>query len=93
MLIAFTREIDSERAGYRKNGTSLERYQDGDWIPITSERDVIIDVFDIAVQHAQVGDGEQPTVDIFIQGRVNNGLDVDTDFSVQTHIVSRQLDI
>ena len=92
-LLAFIRESDNEQSGYRKSGSSLERYQDGSWIPITSEQDVIIEVFDVTVQHAGVGDGEQPTVDIFIQGKVNNGLDVDTDFSIQTHIVSRQLDI
>ncbi len=39
------------------------------------------------------GGDQQPIIDLFVKGYVNNGLDTDTDFSIQSHIVPRRLDI
>lgn len=92
VFVAFTRERDDERIAYRKNGTVLEQYEDGKWIAITSNRDVVVETLDFVVRDTGTS-GVQATIDISIQGRVNNGLDLDTEFAVQTHVVGRQLDI
>ena len=97
-FITFTRERDGVQFGYRLNEQQLEQYEDGQWIQITSERDVRIDNFDIIVQHTDTYEGgggnqQQPTIDVFIKGRMSNGLQVDTRFGIQTHIVERRLDI
>ena len=83
--------------GYRYNqGVIQQKLEGGNWMQITS-RDVVIDVFDIAVNHSDTfnadDDTEQPTVDIRIAGHVNNGLDTNTDFNIQTRIVERRFDV
>lgn len=78
----------------------LER--DGDeieWEDLTSS-DVSIDIFSITVEDSTVygnngsgpGAKDQPYVLLHIEGHVNNGLETDTDFSIQTSIVQRRLD-
>ena len=39
------------------------------------------------------GNENQPVVKFKVRGYVNNGLDTNTDFFIQTHIVQRRLDI
>jgi hypothetical protein len=102
-LIAFTREKDKAYVGYRLNqvdGRIEQKVGGGPWVPLTSE-DVIVNVFELTVSNsASYYDSstsnrntDQPIVDIFIQGYVNNGLDQDTDFSIQSRVVQRRLDI
>src|SRR5690606_23663773 len=88
--ITFTREKDGAQYGYRLINDAIEQYEDadpndgnpGNWIAITSVKDVIVDDFTLRVtgsdSHDDGRDEVQPTVDIFISGRINNGLDVDT---------------
>ena len=105
--IAFIRERDGRRVGYRFNATnnSIEQNIGPEWVRITSE-DVIIETFDITVINSnpydQDGDGDgdvqpgykdQPVVNLTIKGRVDNGLDTATDFNIQTRIVQLSLDI
>jgi len=98
--ISFTREEDDLRAGYRLNGEKKQieyKKQNGSgWIPMTSD-DVVITKFELTVSGTETyyendNDTEQPNVDLFIQGYVNNGLDTDTDFTIQSHIIQRRLD-
>ncbi len=96
--MAFNRDKDTVRMGYRWNTTSKaieQKIASGNWMQITS-RDVIIDTFEIVVNNsdtiAKNGDTDQPTVDIRVVGHVNNGLDTDTDFNIQTRIVERRFD-
>lgn len=105
--IAFIREKDGKQYGYRLDAGKLEQRIEpsGKWLPITSNN-VVIDVFKLSVNNAEtyydirdplniiiLGNVQQPTVDITIKGHVNNGLDTDTDFNIQTRIVQRSLDI
>lgn len=97
VFIAFTRERDGARMGYQLNGASLEQKIDsGNWNKITSD-DVIINAFEMSVTNTVTvdggGNGEQPVIDLRVRGYVNNGLDVDTDFNIQSHIVERRLDL
>lgn len=113
--IAFTRQTDGLRVGYRFNpgNNKLEfAADDGSlkWVPLTSDQ-VTIDTtnsyFRVVKpyrygitdegtgQFAAVPGGEdrQVNMDVFIAGTVNNGLETNTEFSVQSHIVPRKLDI
>jgi prepilin-type N-terminal cleavage/methylation domain-containing protein len=100
--ITFVREKDDTRVGYRLNGTRLEQKmtiggQTTDWVPLTAD-DVVIDVFELVFLDTEPyiqnnTDIAQPHGLLTIKGHVNNGLDVDTDFNIQTHIVQRRLDI
>jgi len=98
--ISFTREEDDLRAGYRlnveKEQIEYKKQNGSGWIPMTSD-DVVITKFELTVSGTETyyendNDTEQPNVDLFIQGYVNNGLDTDTDFTIQSHIIQRRLD-
>lgn len=97
VFIAFTRERDGVRMAYQLNGSSLEqKIGSGDWLTITSE-DVVVNIFEMVVTNTATvsggGDGEQPIINLKVRGYVNNGLDQDTDFNIQSHIVERRLDL
>lgn len=100
-LIAFMRDKDAWQVGYRFNNGRIEQRinnptsSTGDisWTPITSQ-DVTIETFSVAVANsASMTEEKQPTIDIHVTGKVTNGLDTDTKFNIQTHIVERKLDI
>lgn len=78
------------------NGILEQKIGSGNWSPITAD-DVVIDEFTLDVQntdtHFSNGNMLQPTVALTVKGHVNNGLDTDTDFNIQTHIVQRRLDL
>lgn len=70
---------------------------DTPWVRLTSE-DVVVQNFRLNVLNVETydendSDTTQPVVDLFISGYVNNGLDQDTDFSIQSRVVQRRLDI
>ena len=100
--IAFTREKDGSQVGYRINTTSSnprieQKIDNGLWVPLTSD-DVFIEEFEIIVNNSTTylpgeNNTRQPTIDIFIKGYVNNGLDTDTDFTLQSRVIQRRLDI
>ena len=105
--IAFIRERDGRRVGYRFNPTnnSIEQNVGAGWNQITSQ-DVVVETFEVTVINsnrydsdgdgdgdAQVGYKDQPVVNLIIKGKVNNGLETDTDFNIQTRIVQLSLDI
>lgn len=100
--IAFVREKDDTRVGYRLNKKRIEQKmtiggQSTGWVALTAD-DVVIDVFELVVLDTEPyiqnkSDTAQPHALLTIKGHVNNGLDVDTDFNIQTHIVQRRLDI
>jgi prepilin-type N-terminal cleavage/methylation domain-containing protein len=96
-LIAFKRERDDVHMGYRlREGVLEQKVESGNWVPLTA-KDVVIDTFLLNVQYTEsynaTGDENQPMANILLKGHVNNGLDTDTDFNIQTHIVQRRLDI
>jgi prepilin-type N-terminal cleavage/methylation domain-containing protein len=80
----------------------------GAWTRLTAP-EIVIDDMELSVQgsnpygqydgtglyEARGGSGgdQQPSVDILISGHVSNGLETDTDFSIQSHIVQRRLDL
>ena len=100
--IVYTREIDGVRTGYRLSSQRIQEYHParGSWVPITGS-DVRIDRFSLFVIGSatddpatpSIDDIEQPKVKILITGHINNGLDTDTDFKLQTHIVQRIIDL
>ena len=96
-FITFTRERDGRQFGYRLKGNQIEQYEDESWISITSDKDVVIDTFELVVKNSTpyegLNDTTQPTIDLFIKGRMSNGLEVETVFSIQTQMVARRLDI
>lgn len=96
--IAFIRGKDGSQIGYRLKNKVIQQKIDGEpWTPLTAT-EVFIDTFELTAQNTETydenkSDINQPTVVLVIKGRVNNGLDTDTNFNVQTHIVQRRLDI
>jgi prepilin-type N-terminal cleavage/methylation domain-containing protein len=104
-FIAFTREWDSHRMGYRLANSAIEfreEQSDGtlvtDWTPITS-KNIVVSTFDMTVKGAEsFYDGNntaQAVIDISVKGSAanNNGLDTSTDFNIQSHIVAHRLDV
>jgi len=101
-FLKFVREEDGVRMGYRLNTASRsieQKEESGNWVSITAD-DVVIDTFEVTVKHPATltgGSGPdrllQPTVEIIVKGHVNNGLDTDTDFNIQSRILQRRLDI
>lgn len=101
-FVAFTREEDAVRMGYRLNTETHaieQKVSNGNWVAITAS-DVYVDTFQITVANSgTLTDGTgtdrqaQPSVDVLVEGHVNNGLDTETDFLIQTHILQRRLDI
>ena len=106
-FISFSREKDNIQVGYRRrevNGQGVleQKVSSGNWVQITS-LDVAVDEFRLTVRNSEpyyadssytIGsDIDQPVVEIRLKGHVNNGLDTDTDFNIQSHIVERRLDI
>ncbi len=95
-FIAFTRERDGERFAFQKNGDRLEQYDGTNWIPITSDRDVVISNFVIDVEDTaplSSSNNDQPTASIYIDGFMYNGLDSRTEFNIQTRVTQRRIDI
>lgn len=102
-FIYLTRGKDGVRTGYDLYETaegigSLRQWsQDhNNWIQLTSPADIDIDAFTVSVTGVQTGedgDDTQPAVHIYIRGKLNNGLDVATDFELETTVVQRRLDI
>lgn len=101
--ITFTKEKNGDRVGYRLNedgdrGVIEQKIEDGNWIPLTSV-DVDVEGFTLIVNGTDPATGSgptdsiQPTVDFTIFGYVNNGLEIDTEFSIQSHVVQRRLDL
>lgn len=112
-FIAFTREIDKARIGYRRAPSEddptknvIEQYVENaadpnedtdEWIPITSS-DVNIETFTVIVEGEEPyvddeDDIDQPTVVLRIKGILDNGLDTDTTFDIQTRITQRRIDV
>ncbi len=93
--IAFTRERDNDRWGYRFSNNRIEqKIESGPWIPLTSE-DVYIESFTIIIDdtagYYSGSDDEQPRISMLIKGHVENGLDTETDFLLQTNVTQRIL--
>ena len=101
-FISFWREKDNVQMAYRlktnADGTSViqQKVQSGSWLQLTAD-DVVIDTFELRVENSGTyygaSDSNQPTIDLLIDGHVNNGLESDTDFNMQSHIVQRRLDL
>lgn len=103
-LISIIREKDAKQLVYRLHGTAIEQNLkntstgvETGWQQITSD-EVSIDKFELKVvgadtYYASGSDTAQPAVDLLIAGSISNGLNTTTDFSIQTHIVERRLDI
>jgi prepilin-type N-terminal cleavage/methylation domain-containing protein len=92
--VAFTREKDNARAGYRLNNQAIEQKVIGvagdAWLPITSPT-TIVESFSVVVDGSQGGDNRQTHISLLIQGYVSNGLDSNTDFVLQTDVTQRIL--
>lgn len=100
--IAFTREKDSVRVGYRYNPTaqSIEQLVDDNtgtdnWLRLTSD-DVKVTKFEVRPSGTRgvydtPSDSIQPRITLLIEGYVNNGLDTNTDFILQTSVTQRTL--
>lgn len=77
------------------NYSSLQDYYDDDcatddWLPITSDM-VDIERFDVIV--AGISDGNQPRTQIFISGKVQISERISSDFSLQTTVSQRRLNL
>jgi len=94
--LSFVRDWDTIQVGYRLRGGKIQQnvgmVSSDSWEDMTSDM-VVIDTFDFVVANSLGGDTSQPTIDVVVSGYVDNGLEVTTDFNLQTHIVARRLDI
>lgn len=102
-LIAFIREENGEQMAYRLNADawgpgkgSIEQNDGSGWMAITA-RDVVVQAFELIVANSDTleasGDEVQPVINLKVRGYVENGLDTETDFFIQTRITQRRLDI
>lgn len=92
--LSFLRDWDNTRVRYRLyNGKVEQKVETGNWTPMTSNAVVITDFVFLVKNSSDLPDKNQPTIDVMIEGYVDNGLETTTDFNVQTHIVSRRLDV
>lgn len=99
--IAFVREKDDKHKAYLLyNGALWQKEEGRSWEQITAP-EVVIDDFSLVVENTDIyglkgidaNNTKQPVVTLRIDGHVNNGLETDTDFHVQTRIMQRRLDI
>ncbi len=98
--IAFHRERDDVHMGYRLNGSTdkiEQKVENGDWEPVTSS-DLVVTSLTFVARNTEPyspsrTDDDQPIVDMQVVGYVRNGLETDTDFNIQSHIVQRRLDL
>lgn len=96
--LSFIRDWDSKRVWYRLHtDTDFSRIEQKvgsrNWEVMTSDTVWITNLSFVVRNSDGLPDNDQPTIDVIIQGYVNNGLETNTDFNIQTHIVSRRLDI
>lgn len=95
---SLTNGNNNKRLAYRFNSgnKSIERkIGNGPWVRLTDEKVVINSMhFNVmnSVSKAN-GNSVQPNVTIYISGRVNGINDLTTDFTLQTTVTSRSLDI
>jgi prepilin-type N-terminal cleavage/methylation domain-containing protein len=103
--IVFTPGFESNwRMAYRLNSTSnaieqrIDRGTQGSWVPITSNATttgVTIGTLKFIVQGSDDylvdDDDDQPRIVLLIAGTVDNGLDEETDFQVQSNVIQRVL--
>ena len=91
--IAFTRERDNKLIAYvQADQGKLYQYIDGKWFQITSD-DTVIEDFAVIVDGSTYGDTKEPSMLLVVRGYVNNGLETDTDFLIQSRVTQRKLDI
>ena len=95
--IDFTLTDSGVRGGYRYKNDSIYQYQGTDWLKITDDN-VKITVFNIFSDGAEPylksnSDTKQARVMLYIEGYVVNGIDMDTDFRLQTDMGRRVLDL
>ena len=94
--LSFERDWDSVQVRYRLSGGRIQQNVEPSvtWEDMTSDK-VVVDTLVFVVDNAEpLGpDSNQPTINIVVSGYVDNGLEVTTDFNLQTHIVARRLDI
>ncbi len=97
--IAFLRQKDGARTAYRLNSGTIEQRVinassiDSGWLPITASS-TVIDTFRVSVSEADgVVDNKQTQVSLLIKGYVSNGLEANTNFTLQTTVTPRVLDI
>ncbi len=95
--IAFTREKDRVRVGYKYDSADKMLQQriiygevDTGWVDIDAGG-IEIDTFEVTVDGAISGDTVQPQIILFIKGSVKNGLDTPTQFQIQTNVTQRVL--
>ena len=83
----------SDRIGYRLNGSVLERQVtlSGNWIPLTSS-EVLIEDMRFYVTGTTASDSVQPSVTISIRGKVNESFDTGSVFNLETTVTQRILD-
>ena len=102
--IIFNRMNDNYRTAYRLNNGALEQKECSPppgvsctgWRRLTGT-EVMIDNFQVEVSGSDNGadagnDTNQPVITLVVTGHVNNGLETDTDFSLQTRVTKRVLD-
>jgi len=89
--IVFTRERDGVRVGYRLEANKIQQKEGSkNWADLTSA-DVSVDQFRISTDGSQGGDSSQPYIRLILKGFVRNGLNTETRFNIQTHMVGRGL--
>ncbi len=98
--VGFYRERDDVHVGYRLNTDSnrIEQKVGNDNWKIMTSPDVTITEFSLEVNNSEPyyqsrSDDDQPTIDMKVVGYVQNGLETDTDFNIQSRIIQRRLDL
>jgi prepilin-type N-terminal cleavage/methylation domain-containing protein len=84
-----------DRVAYRYNAGNMQleiNEDDTAWVPITSDAIKLTDLV-FFTDGTTAGDNEQPHVFISIEGYVFNNEETDTDFTMQSSITQRLLDL
>lgn len=94
---SLTAESGSPRIAYRFEGGAVERrVGDGSWLPLTSDVVTITDMYFTvtgADTYTENNDTVQPRVTVFLAGTAGDREDARSNFSIQTTVTRRTLDI
>lgn len=94
---SLTAGTGGSRIAYRlADGAVERRVGDGSWLPLTSDVVTITDMYFTVTgtdTYSESADLEQPTVTVFIEGTAGERADARSNFSIQTTVTRRTLDI
>ena len=93
--LVYTDGQTGDRVAYRLNNSTDQierRIESGSWVPLTAD-EITINTLTFVVDGTTVGDENQPTVGIWIEGETGSFDDTRSEFELQTTVTQRILDL